>query len=292
MTTAGPMHDREQRRQDAHDERDGHLDRHHRRPSPRPAACAWSACPPRGRASARATLVPNISVWMIIADSVRRSSTPVRVRQAVEGVRAAHARLDLEQRLLDLLRPGWAPPAPAPAHTRPIAASSDRPASTQVTSRSIESGSASLISCCRSRSCSAARGSGRKNAIAIPMKHDRDRRRKLQRLLQVRVDLPQDDDDDDRQQQLDAQEDLDGVLGAIAGVNQRSVDARQLLAARRLHQPRERAQETGEPGEPLLRGRRPARCALGESMPPPVARSSRSITSSRGRRTGRARRDR
>ena len=29
--------------------------------------------------SARDTLVPNISVWMIIADSVRRSSTPVRV---------------------------------------------------------------------------------------------------------------------------------------------------------------------------------------------------------------------
>ena len=56
----------------------GHLDRRPSPPSPRPAACAWCACPPRGRASARDTLVPNISVWMIIADSVRRSSTPVR----------------------------------------------------------------------------------------------------------------------------------------------------------------------------------------------------------------------
>ena len=49
------------------------------------AACSSARCmrlvrmPSAWTRSARDTLVPNSSVWMIIADSVRRSSTPVRV---------------------------------------------------------------------------------------------------------------------------------------------------------------------------------------------------------------------
>ena len=188
------------------------------------------------------------------------------VRQPVERVGAAHARLDLQQRLLQLLRPGSARPAPAPAPTRAIAASSDRPASTQVTSRSIESGSASPISCCRSLILLRSHMLGRKKANAMAMKAIAIAGGSSSGVSQVRVDLPQDDDDDERQQQLDAQQDLDGVLGAKAGVHQRLVDARQLLAWRRLHQPREGPQDARRGARtpsrralPLGAARRPCR---------------------------------
>ena len=105
---------------------------------------------------------------MIIADSVRRSSTPVRFDSRWNASeRRTPAWISSRVCFISWARRGAT--SSSSCATRDIAASSARPASTQVTSRSIESGSASSISACRFRIWPLSHMLGRKNISAVAM---------------------------------------------------------------------------------------------------------------------------
>ena len=183
---------------------------------------------------------------MIIADSVRRSSTPVRVREPVEGVRAAHAGLDLQQRLLQLL--GQERRHQLHLLRDPRHRGVERQAGLDAGDQQIHGvGQGLLDGPLAFLDLPDSQMLGRKKAMRDGDHRHRDAVGESRSASSRWTSICQSSQDDDRrQQQLDAEEDLDRVVGAVAGLDQRLVDARHLLAAGRLHQAGERPQEPRE----------------------------------------------